>query len=189
MHTFFESFHAPKREKLRLFSRPMIAAGCLLSLSCGGGGGPSNTVSQPPTTSQPPTETPEEIIARQFGPVVPVATFKDLSEVSNYVVNAEFGQQLSIFGSDPEEVAALVDIAATQVGRINLNAQCQRGPDTFPFNGRKDSAEGTLSVSDALRQFSIRTVVSAKYNESTKTLLSEIIRNGNSNFLSTDFIF
>ena len=49
-----------------------------------------------------------------------------------------------------------------QVSRINLNSQCQRGPDAFPFTGRKASAEGTLSVTDALRVFSIRTLVAAR---------------------------
>ena len=125
----------------------------------------------------------------QFGPVIPIVTFKTLAEVSDYIVNAEFGQQLSIFGTDSEDVARLIDISASQVGRINLNAQCQRGPDTFPFNGRKDSAEGTLSVSDALRQFSIRTVVAAKVNDASKELVGNIIRDGKSDFLSTEFIF
>ena len=58
-------------------------------------------------------------------------------------------------------IDSTLDKAANQVGRINLNTQCQRGPDTFPFSGRKDSAEGTLSVSDALRVFSIRTIVAS----------------------------
>ena len=104
------------------------------------------------------------------------------------MVDASFGQQLSIFGNNSADVARLIDASASQVGRINLNAQCQRGLDTFPFNGRKDSAEGTLSVSDALRQFSIRTLVASKYNEQSKTLISDIIRSGESTFLSTDFI-
>ena len=125
----------------------------------------------------------------QFGPLIPIATFKSVDEVIDYVVDASFGQQLSIFGTNSTDVARLIDASASQVGRINLNAQCQRGPDTFPFNGRKDSAEGTLSVSDALRQFSIRTLVAAKYNKESKELISEIIRNGESAFLSTDFIF
>jgi glyceraldehyde-3-phosphate dehydrogenase (NADP+) len=48
-----------------------------------------------------------------------------------------------------------------QVCRININAQCRRSPDELPFTGRKDSAEGTLSVSDALRCFSIRSLIVA----------------------------
>ncbi len=64
----------------------------------------------------------------------------------------------------------------------------QRGPDTFPFTGRKDSAEGTLSVTDALRCFSIRTLVAAKGTPGNKALISDILRQRRSNFLSTDFL-
>ena len=84
---------------------------------------------------------------------------------------------------------ALIDTLVNQVCRVNLNSQCQRGPDTFPFTGRKDSAEGTLSVSDALRVFSIRSLVAAKANDANEKLVSEIIRGRHSKFLSTDFIF
>ncbi len=125
----------------------------------------------------------------QFGPVVPVVPYNDTSEVIDYVINSNFGQQLSIFGQDSGQVARLIDAFANQVGRINLNAQCQRGPDTFPFNGRKDSAEGTLSVADALRQFSIRTLVASKHDEASKALIGDIIRKRESAFLTTDFIF
>lgn len=125
----------------------------------------------------------------QFGPVIPVVPYKDISEVTEYVLSSNYGQQLSIFGNNAKEVAELIDTFSHQVGRININNQCQRGPDTFPFNGRKDSAEGTLSVSDALRVFSIRSVVATKYTDEGKTLVSDIITNRDSSFLSTDFIF
>ena len=101
----------------------------------------------------------------------------------------QVGQQLSIFGNDSKQVGRLVDAFANQVGRININAQCQRGPDSFPFNGRKNSAEGTLSVHDALRVFSIRTLVATKFQESNKALISDIIHNRESTFLTTDYIF
>jgi glyceraldehyde-3-phosphate dehydrogenase (NADP+) len=125
----------------------------------------------------------------QFGPVVPVVAYRDLETVIDYVLDSDFGQQLSIFGNDSKEVGRLVDAFANQVGRININAQCQRGPDQFPFNGRKNSAEGTLSVHDALRVFSIRTLVATKFQDANKTLVSDIIRNLESSFLTTDYIF
>ncbi|MFB4390826.1 MULTISPECIES: NADP-dependent glyceraldehyde-3-phosphate dehydrogenase [unclassified Pseudomonas] len=125
----------------------------------------------------------------QFGPVVPVVPYRDLQTVIDYVLDSDYGQQLSLFGNDPATIGALVDTFANQVGRINLNTQCQRGPDTYPFNGRKNSAEGTLSVHDALRVFSIRTLVASKFQEANKTLISEIIRNRQSSFLTTDYIF
>lgn len=125
----------------------------------------------------------------QFGPVVPVVPFDDIEEVIEYVLDSTYGQQLSLFGADPLALGQLVDTFANQVGRINLNAQCQRGPDQYPFNGRKDSAEGTLSVHDALRSFSIRTLVATRFNEANKQLVSDIIQARSSGFLSTDYIF
>ncbi len=125
----------------------------------------------------------------QFGPLVPIVPFSDISEAVNYVIESRYGQQVSLFGQDPAQIARLIDPLVNQVCRVNLNSQCQRGPDVFPFTGRKDSAEGTLSVSDALRVFSIRTLVSAKMTEENKTLVSKIVKDDHSAFLSTDFIF
>jgi glyceraldehyde-3-phosphate dehydrogenase (NADP+) len=125
----------------------------------------------------------------QFGPIVPVVPYDDLSEVIDYVRGSNFGQQLSLFGRDPQQMARMIDACVNQVGRINLNAQCQRGPDSYPFNGRKDSAEGTLSVADALRVFSIRTLVAARDNAASKALIGSIIHDRESSFLSTDYIF
>lgn len=125
----------------------------------------------------------------QFGPVVPIVPFENEKEAIDYVVNSNFGQQLSIFSKSSKTIGKMVDLFANQVGRININAQCQRGPDTFPFNGRKDSAEGTLSVADALRVFSIRIIVTAKYNDANKQIINEIVSNGESAFLTRDYIF
>lgn len=125
----------------------------------------------------------------QFGPVIPVVSFRHDEEAIRYVVNSNFGQQVSIFGTDSKRVAKLMDAFVNQVGRINLNTQAQRGPDSFPFNGRKDSAEGTLSVSDALRVFSIRTLVATRNTDSNIQMISTIMRNRESAFLSTDYIF
>lgn len=124
----------------------------------------------------------------QFGPVVPIVPFDDIETPISYIENSNFGQQVSIFGTDPDVIAKLVDPLVNQVSRVNINSQCQRGPDTFPFTGRKDSADGTLSVSDALRVFSIRTIVATKDTEANKTIVTKIVRDHKSNFLSTDFI-
>jgi glyceraldehyde-3-phosphate dehydrogenase (NADP+) len=125
----------------------------------------------------------------QFGPIIPIVPFRNDDEAIRYVLNSNYGQQVSIFGSDSKRIANLMDAFVNQVGRINLNTQSQRGPDSFPFNGRKDSAEGTLSVSDALRVFSIRTLVATRATDSNKQIISNIIRNRESAFLSTDYIF
>jgi acyl-CoA reductase-like NAD-dependent aldehyde dehydrogenase len=124
----------------------------------------------------------------QFGPVVPVMAFDAVEEALDYVITSDHGQQVSIFGTDAAQIGALVDPLVNQVCRVNINCQCQRGPDVFPFAGRKDSAEGTLSVSDALRAFSIRSMVATKQTEPNKELLNTIVREHQSKFINTDFI-
>jgi glyceraldehyde-3-phosphate dehydrogenase (NADP+) len=124
----------------------------------------------------------------QFGPVIPVMSFDDIEEALEYVITSDHGQQVSVFGTDPTQIGALVDPLVNQVCRVNINCQCQRGPDVFPFAGRKDSAEGTLSISDALRAFSIRSMVATKQTESNKELLNTIVRDHKSTFINTGFI-
>lgn len=125
----------------------------------------------------------------QFGPVVPVATFSNIDEPMQYITQSHYGQQVSLFGTDPAALAQLIDPLVNQVSRVNINSQCQRGPDTFPFTGRKDSAEGTLSVADALRAFSIRSLVAAKQTDANRSIIKSIVTERRSQFLSTDFIF
>ena len=141
-----------------------------------------------PAVLFPVTEKMRAHKEEQFGPVIPVISFGDIEEPIQYIIESSHGQQLSIFGTDIDTIANLIDPLVNQVCRVNINSQCQRGPDTFPFTGRKDSAEGTLSVSDALRVFSIRTLVAAKEEEINKSIITNIVRERKSNFLSTDFI-
>lgn len=124
----------------------------------------------------------------QFGPVIPVVTFRDIEEPIHYIKNSNYGQQAAIFGTDHDTMAKLIDPLVNQVCRLNINSQCQRGPDKYPFNGRKDSAEGTLSVTDALRVFSIRTTVAFKDSGVNREIVNDILDNRKSNFLSTDYI-
>ncbi|WP_076859322.1 NADP-dependent glyceraldehyde-3-phosphate dehydrogenase, partial [Bradyrhizobium mercantei] len=112
----------------------------------------------------------------QFGPVIPVIPFDKIEAALDYVAGAENGQQVSIFSANPELVGRLVDPLVNQVCRVNINCQCQRGPDVFPFTGRKDSAEGTLSVSDALRSFSIRSMIATKQTDTNRRLLGTIVK-------------
>ncbi len=125
----------------------------------------------------------------QFGPIIPVVPFKDIDEPIEYLINSSHGQQVSLFSKNAAELSLLIDQLVNQVSRVNINAQCQRGPDVFPFTGRKDSAEGTLSVFDALRSFSIRSLVATKSTDENKALLNDIMNEQHSNFLTTRYLF
>lgn len=153
------------------------------------GGGTASGTLFAPAVVYPVTSDMMLYREEQFGPIVPVMAFDDLETALEYVITSEHGQQVSIFSEGPETIGKLVDPLVNQVCRVNVNCQCQRGPDVFPFTGRKDSAEGTLSVTDALRSFSIRSMVAAKQTEDSKRILNKIVRDHDSNFINTDFIF
>jgi len=152
------------------------------------GGGTLNESFFYPAVVYPVDRRMELYHEEQFGPVVPVVPFDDIETPISYVVDSNYGQQVSVFGANPDHIAKLIDPLVNQVCRVNINSQCQRGPDAFPFTGRKDSAEGTLSVSDGLRVFSIRTLVACKDKDANKEIVNDIVRGHKSNFLSTDFI-
>ena len=124
----------------------------------------------------------------QFGPVVPIRFFSDIEEVRQEIADSQYGQQVSIFGKSIDTLAPLIDTMVNLVCRVNINSLCQRGPDIFPFTGRKDSAVGTLSVYDALRSFSIRTFVAFKDNKSNDEIFENILKTGASHFIRTDYI-
>ena len=124
----------------------------------------------------------------QFGPVIPIVSFKDIEEPLDDMAESNYGQQVSLFGKDVYAIAPLIDTLVNLVCRVNLNSSCQRGPDVYPFTGRKDSAQATLSVYDALRSFSIRTFVAFKDNDLNNEIVEQLLESRLSNFISTDYI-
>ena len=123
----------------------------------------------------------------QFGPVIPIISFNNISTPIKDMSESNYGQQVSIFGKDVNTLGPIIDSMVNLVCRVNLNSACQRGPDIYPFTGRKDSAVATLSVHDALRSFSIRTFVASKDNELNKNILREMIDSKKSHFIRTDY--
>jgi glyceraldehyde-3-phosphate dehydrogenase (NADP+) len=124
----------------------------------------------------------------QFGPVIPIISYKEIDEPLDAMAASEYGQQVSLFGNDVTKLAPLVDTLANLVCRVNLNSACQRGPDVYPFTGRKNSAVSTLSVYDALRSFSIRTFLASKNTPYNKEILEQLLNSDKSNFVSTEYL-
>ncbi|WP_396168517.1 NADP-dependent glyceraldehyde-3-phosphate dehydrogenase [Flavobacterium sp.] len=141
-----------------------------------------------PAVLYPINKTMRVYSEEQFGPVVPIITFKNIQEPLNDMAESNYGQQVSLFGQNSKTIAPLIDTLVNLVSRVNLNSSCQRGPDVFPFTGRKDSAVGTLSTHDALRSFSIRTFVASKDNAYNNEILQELLNSKESNFINTDYI-
>ncbi|RYH05069.1 aldehyde dehydrogenase family protein, partial [archaeon] len=112
-----------------------------------------------PTLVYPVTPNMRLYHEEQFGPVIPIASFTGPGEIHTYLSSSKYGQQAAIFTSSTETLGYYIDLLSHVVGRINVNTQCGRSPDTLPFSGRRSSAMGTLSVTEALRVFSVETVV------------------------------
>jgi glyceraldehyde-3-phosphate dehydrogenase (NADP+) len=141
-----------------------------------------------PAVLYPVTKDMRVFHEEQFGPVIPVVPFSDIEEPLDDMAESNYGQQVSLFGKDVKTLAPLIDTLVNLVCRVNLNSSCQRGPDVYPFTGRKDSAVATLSVHDALRSFSIRTFLASKDNEYNNAILKNLLDSRASNFVSTDYI-
>ena len=137
-----------------------------------------------PTVLYPANDSMKVYHEEQFGPVVPILSFKEISEPLDYVSASNYGQQVSLFSKNPDTLAPLIDSLVNQVCRVNINTKCQRGPDVLPFVGRKDSAVSTLSVHDALRTFSIRTLVAFRNTELDTQILDDLLKSEKSNFIN-----
>ena len=141
-----------------------------------------------PAVLYPVTKDMRVFQEEQFGPVIPIVSFNNIEEPLHAMAVSNYGQQVSLFGQDIKTLAPLIDALVNLVCRVNLNSSCQRGPDVYPFTGRKDSAVATLSVHDALRSFSIRTFVASKDNDYNNAILKQLLDSRASNFVSTDYI-
>ena len=141
-----------------------------------------------PAVLYPVNDTMSVYHEEQFGPVVPVISYSDINEPLDAMATSDYGQQVSLFGRDVRKLAPLIDVLANLVCRVNLNSACQRGPDVYPFTGRKNSAVGTLSVYDALRSFSIRTFVAAKDTPYNNEILDTLMNSKESNFVNTEYL-
>ena len=141
-----------------------------------------------PAVLYPVNETMDVYHEEQFGPVIPIIAYKDINEPLEVMATSNYGQQVSLFGRDVRKIGPLIDALANLVCRVNLNSACQRGPDVYPFTGRKNSAVGTLSVYDALRSFSIRTFVASKDTPYNNEILESMLHSKDSNFVTTEYL-
>jgi len=143
--------------------------------------GGSDSTLMVPAVLYPVTPDMDIYYEEQFGPIVPITEYDTLDTVFQYGQDGQYGQQVSIFVSseaeseeDTVQAAQLVDRFSTVFGKININSQCGRSPDTVPFSGRRSSAMGVMSVTEALLEFSIPTVVSYPDRTSNQRILQQI---------------
>jgi hypothetical protein len=82
-----------------------------------------------------------------------------------------------------------VDPLVNQVCRVNINSQCQRGPDVFPFAGRKDSAEERAVGCGCLARVLDPFDGGGEQTAANEDLLDAIVVEHKSKFINTRFIF
>ncbi|MGE4343600.1 MAG: aldehyde dehydrogenase family protein [Geoalkalibacter sp.] len=140
----------------------------------------------PPTVVSPVTSAMRLWREEQFGPLVPIVSFDCWTEVEDYLDQCDYAQQISLFARDAAQLEPLVDPLVNQVGRVNLNCKCQRGPDNLPFGGRKDSAVDTLSAREVLTSLSLPVVVAARDGAESRLLLDGLSVSGRCRFFSED---
>lgn len=150
-----------KPDYLREIIADALSQGASIVNAAKGGGEFTGALMQPAIV-YPVTEDMRLWHEEQFGPVIPIAVYSDKEQIRDYVRKSPFGQQAAIFSRSQSDIGWFVDIMSTVVGRVNINTQCSRSPDSVPFTGRRSSALGTMSISETLKALSIETVVAAK---------------------------
>jgi glyceraldehyde-3-phosphate dehydrogenase (NADP+) len=83
-----------------------------------------------PAVLYPVTKDMDVYHQEQFGPVVPIVPYDDISPILEYGRVGDDGQQVSIFtsGQSAETVAVMLDNFSAVFGKININSQCGRSP-------------------------------------------------------------
>lgn len=135
------------------------------------GGGTSNGTYFKPAVLYPVTSDMRIFHEEQFGPVVPITTFTDVKDVYRDIASDIYNQGISVFSSNPAEIDAMIPTLRNLACRININSQCQRGPDILPFSARKSSGLGTLSILHALKETAVPIVLAGKEGEFTAEVL------------------
>jgi len=117
----------------------------------------------------------------------PVAPFRSVEEPLRWVVESTYRRKWSLFDgirkrSAPHPIRWSIRSAGSTQQPVPAR------PGHLPSR-RKDSAEGTLSVSDALPGLLDPCPGRGQGTEANKELVTSILRQRRSNWLSTDFIF
>ena len=79
-----------------------------------------------------------------FGPVLPVMRVGSMKEALEVANKSAYGLQSCVFTQDLDQAFWLG--RQLDVGTVNINGSDSRGPDHFPFVGRKDSGLETQGV-------------------------------------------
>jgi glyceraldehyde-3-phosphate dehydrogenase (NADP+) len=161
---------------IKLIDDAILKGASIMNSNGGSVIGGSDSTLMIPAVLYPVTNSMDLYHQEQFGPVIPIVPYDTIEEVLEYGREGAYGQQVSIFTSDSQTITAarLLDMFSAIFGKINLNSQCGRSPDTLPFSGRRSSAMGVMSARYAVKEFSIPTVIAHKDQPSVTKIMSAI---------------
>ncbi|KAL4759137.1 aldehyde dehydrogenase family protein [Aspergillus foveolatus] len=103
-----------------------------------------------PTIIDRPAEDSRIATEEQFGPIVPLLTWNDESEVISRANNTRMGLGASVWSSDLDEAARIA--SKLQAGSVWVNTHFESDPRA-PFGGHKESGIGTENGLHGLRQW------------------------------------
>jgi acyl-CoA reductase-like NAD-dependent aldehyde dehydrogenase len=92
-----------------------------------------------------------------FGPVAPVAPFKDIASAIEEVNSTPYGLQASVFAENIHEALGVAH--RLQVGGVVVNGAGSFRPGNVPFGGFKLSGIGRESIKDTVREMSQETAI------------------------------
>jgi coniferyl-aldehyde dehydrogenase len=125
----------------------------------------------PPTLILDPTDDMKVMQEEIFGPVLPVKTYKDVSQAVAYVNEHDRPLGLYYFGNDQAETEAVVN--NTTSGGVTLNDVIFHvGQEDLPFGGIGPSGMGSYHGRDGFYEFSHKKAV---YTQ-TKTEITAVFR-------------
>lgn len=92
-----------------------------------------------------------------FGPVAPVAPFRDIASAVDEVNSTPYGLQASVFSENIHEALGVAH--RLQVGGVVVNGPGSFRPGNVPFGGFKLSGVGRESIKDTVREMSQETAI------------------------------
>lgn len=92
-----------------------------------------------------------------FGPVAPIAPFKDIASAIEEVNSTPYGLQASVFAENIHEALGVAH--RLQVGGVVVNGAGSFRPGNVPFGGFKLSGIGRESIKDTVREMSQETAI------------------------------
>ncbi len=126
----------------------------------------------PPTIIVNPTDDMKVMQDEIFGPVLPVKSYRDMSEVLGYINDHDRPLGLYYFGDDAQEERRVLD--RTTSGGVTVNDVIMHvSMEDLPFGGVGPSGMGSYHGIDGFRTFSHKKAI---YTQSKMKMVAEMFR-------------